>query len=29
MQSFNFSMSEEKGYLMIRPLETRRIWLAY
>lgn len=22
MQSFNFSMSEEKGYLMIRPLET-------
>ena len=25
MQSFNFSMSEEKGYLMIRPLETRTI----
>ena len=23
MQSFNFSMREEKGYLMIRPLETR------
>ena len=27
MQSFNFSMSEEKGYLMIRPLETRTISL--
>ena len=27
MQSFNFSMGEEKGYLMIRPLETRTISL--
>ena len=27
MQSFNFSMSEKKGYLMIRPLETRTISL--
>ena len=27
MQSFNFSMSEEKGYLTIRPLETRTISL--
>ena len=27
MQSFNFSMSEEKSYFMIRPLETRRISL--
>ena len=27
MQSFNFSMSEEKSYLMIRPLETRTISL--
>ena len=27
MQSFNFSMSEEKRYLMIRPLETRTISL--
>ena len=25
MQIFNFSMSEEKGYLMIRSLETRTI----
>ena len=29
MQSFNFSMSEEKGYLMIRPLETRTISLRW
>ena len=27
MQSFNFSMSEEKRYLMIRPSETRTISL--
>ena len=27
MQSFNFSMSEEKSYLMIRPLKTRTISL--
>ena len=27
MQSFNFSMSEEKRYFMIRPLQTRTISL--
>ena len=27
MQNYNFSMSEEKSYFMIRPLETRTISL--